>query len=116
MREYGVIGGIKTYQVQTAVLGTGAAGYNAACLLKKGGADDLVIITESRNAGTSRNTGSDKQTYYKLSLAGDDPDSVFSLASDLFAGRAVDEISHYVKLRCHQHHFCVLLIWEFHFL
>ena len=90
MREYGVIGGIKTYQVQTAVLGTGAAGYNAACLLKKGGADDLVIITESRNAGTSRNTGSDKQTYYKLSLAGDDPDSVFFLASDLFAGRAVD--------------------------
>lgn len=90
MREYGVIGGIKTYQVQTAVLGTGAAGYNAACLLKKGGADDLVIITESRNAGTSRNTGSDKQTYYKLSLAGDDPDSVSSLASDLFAGRAVD--------------------------
>lgn len=90
MREYGVIGGIKTYQVQTAVLGTGAAGYNAACLLKKGGADDLVIITESRNAGTSRNTGSDKQTYYKLSLAGDDPDSVFSLASDLFAGHAVD--------------------------
>ena len=77
MREYGVIGGIKTYQVQTAVLGTGAAGYNAACLLKKGGADDLVIITESRNAGTSRNTGSDKQTYYKLSLAGDNPDSVF---------------------------------------
>ena len=90
MREYGVIGGIKTYQVQTAVLGTGAAGYNAACLLKKGGADDLVIITESRNAGTSRNTGSDKQTYYKLSLAGDDPDSIFSLTSDLFAGRAVD--------------------------
>lgn len=90
MREYGVIGGIKTYQVQTVVLGTGAAGYNAACLLKKGGADDLVIITESRNAGTSRNTGSDKQTYYKLSLAGDDPDSVLSLASDLFAGRAVD--------------------------
>ena len=90
MREYGVIGGIKTYQVQTVVLGTGAAGYNAACLLKKGGADDLVIITESRNAGTSRNTGSDKQTYYKLSLAGDDPDSVCSLASDLFAGRAVD--------------------------
>ena len=90
MREYGVIEGIKTYQVQTAVLGTGAAGYNAACLLKKGGADDLVIITESRNAGTSRNTGSDKQTYYKLSLAGDDPDSVFSLVSDLFAGRAVD--------------------------
>ena len=90
MREYGVMGGIKTYQVQTVVLGTGAAGYNAACLLKKGGADDLVIITESRNAGTSRNTGSDKQTYYKLSLAGDDPDSVLSLASDLFAGRAVD--------------------------
>ena len=90
MREYGVIEGVKAYQVQTAVLGTGAAGYNAACLLKKGGAEDLAIITESKNAGTSRNTGSDKQTYYKLSLAGDDPDSVYSLASNLFAGRAVD--------------------------
>ena len=90
MRLYGNIEGIAAYQVETVVLGTGAAGYNAACLLRKGGAKDLVIVTESRKAGTSRNTGSDKQTYYKLSLAGDDLDSVFSLASDLFKGRAVD--------------------------
>ena len=90
MRLYGNIEGITAYQVETVVLGTGAAGYNAACLLRKGGAKDLVIVTESRKAGTSRNTGSDKQTYYKLSLAGDELDSVFSLASDLFKGRAVD--------------------------
>ena len=90
MRLYGNIEGITAYQVETVVLGTGAAGYNAACLLRKGGLDDLVIVTESRKAGTSRNTGSDKQTYYKLSLAGNEPDSVFSLASDLFKGRAVD--------------------------
>ena len=53
MRLYGNIEGITAYQVETVVLGTGAAGYNAACLLRKGGAKDLVIVTESRKAGTS---------------------------------------------------------------
>lgn len=42
------------------------------------------------NAGTSRNTGSDKQTYYKLTLSGKDPDSVENMAEDLFAGQCVD--------------------------
>ena len=36
--------------------------------------------------GTSRNTGSDKQTYYKLTLAGDKPDSVYDMARTLFNG------------------------------
>ena len=40
--------------------------------------------------GTSRNTGSDKQTYYKLSLAGDAPDSVRKLAQVLYDGGCVD--------------------------
>ncbi len=74
----------------TAVVGSGAAGYNALdCLLKEGHAD-AVLITDHRKAGTSRNTGSDKQTYYKLSLAGDAPDSVGALAQVLFGGRCVD--------------------------
>ena len=90
MKEYGTLEGIKAYKAETVVLGTGAAGYNAACLLKKGGAEDLLIVTEGKKAGTSRNTGSDKQTYYKLSLAGGDLDSVRSLAEDLYKGRCVD--------------------------
>lgn len=40
--------------------------------------------------GTSRNTGSDKQTYYKLGLSGDSPDSVRKMADNLFAGGSVD--------------------------
>ena len=36
--------------------------------------------------GTSANSGSDKQTYYKLSLSGDRPDSAFDMARDLAAG------------------------------
>ena len=40
--------------------------------------------------GTSRNTGSDKQTYYKLSLCGDEPDSISKMAEDLFAGGGVN--------------------------
>lgn len=90
MKAIGKIDGINAYSAETVVLGTGAAGYNAARLLKKGGCEDLVIVTEGKNAGTSRNTGSDKQTYYKLSLAGDDPDSIRSLAEDLYKGRCVD--------------------------
>lgn len=75
---------------QTVVIGSGAAGLNAASLLYEYGVKDLVLITEHINAGTSRNTGSDKQTYYKLSLSGSDPDSVRSLAEDLYKGRCVD--------------------------
>lgn len=71
------------------VIGTGAAGYNAACRLKQFG-KNVAIVTEGVDIGTSRNTGSDKQTYYKLGLYGDDPDSVGKMARDLFAGGATD--------------------------
>ena len=72
------------------VVGTGAAGYNAACRIQKEGAKSVAIITEGVNTGTSRNTGSDKQTYYKLGLGGDAPDSVRNMAENLFAGGSVD--------------------------
>ena len=74
----------------TIVVGTGAAGFNAANEIKKQGTKSVAIVTEGVNTGTSRNTGSDKQTYYKLSLSGDSPDSVRNMASDLFSGGAVD--------------------------
>lgn len=77
------------YQYEALVIGTGAAGYSAACRLKELGVA-VALVTEGVNCGTSRNTGSDKQTYYKLSLAGSDPDSVADMAADLFAGGCVD--------------------------
>ena len=71
------------------VVGSGAAGYACACRLKERGVD-AAVVTEGVLCGTSRNTGSDKQTYYKLSLAGDEPDSVRLMAEDLFRGGSVD--------------------------
>ena len=53
------------------------------------GHTDVAIVTEGMNCGTSRNTGSDKQTYYKLSLSGSDADSVREMASSLYQGQAV---------------------------
>ena len=63
----------------TIVIGTGCAGYNAADKLYDLGVRDIAIITEGRYMGTSRNTGSDKQTYYKLGLGGSAPDSIRSM-------------------------------------
>lgn len=77
-------------EVRTLVVGTGAAGYAAAVRLHQYGVRDLAILAENVEAGTSRNTGSDKQTYYKLSLAGKEADSVRSMAEDLFRGQCVD--------------------------
>ena len=51
---------------------------------------DLAIVTRGRLSGASRNTGSDKQTYYKLSLASGMPDSVRKMARDLCAGGGVN--------------------------
>jgi succinate dehydrogenase/fumarate reductase flavoprotein subunit len=74
----------------TLVVGAGAAGLAAACHLKRLGVDDILVIANHLMRGTSRNTGSDKQTYYKLSLQGDAGDSVGGMAADLFAGGCVD--------------------------
>ena len=78
----------KTYDA--LVVGSGAAGFAAAERLKQFGAEEVALITENRLSGTSRNTGSDKQTYYKLTLTGADPDSVSQMARTLFEGGAVD--------------------------
>jgi len=80
---------MKIYTYDCIVIGTGAAGYNAAIRLKEFGIN-VVMVTEGINCGTSRNTGSDKQTYYKLGLSGDSPDSVHKMAQNLFDGGCVD--------------------------
>ena len=72
------------------IVGSGAAGYNAAVHLYDKGLRNFAILTEGRLDGTSRNTGSDKQTYYKLACAGDQRDSPKALAETLFAGGSMD--------------------------
>lgn len=74
---------MKQRTIRTVVVGSGCAGLNAADTLAMLGETDLALVTENMRSGTSRNTGSDKQTYYKLSLAGDDGDSVGAMARTL---------------------------------
>lgn len=81
---------VRTVTVRTVIVGTGAAGYNAAVSLSRSGDTDLAIVTEGVQVGTSRNAGSDKQTYYKLSLSASEGDSPHAMAEDLFAGGCVD--------------------------
>lgn len=81
---------VRTAVLHTVVVGSGAAGFNAALRLRQYGVEDIAVVTEGIAMGTSRNTGSDKQTYYKLSLCGNSPDSPAAMAKDLFAGRCVD--------------------------
>lgn len=81
---------VPVYSMNTAIVGSGAAGLNAADRIYSFGQKDVAIITEGMNMGTSRNTGSDKQTYYKLTLAGDTPDSVQEMAKTLYGGESMD--------------------------
>ena len=81
---------VALYALDTVVVGSGCAGFNAADTLFDLGRRDIALLTEGVNMGTSRNTGSDKQTYYKLSLCADAQDSVYQLAENLFAGGSVN--------------------------
>ncbi len=72
--------------VHTLVIGSGAAGLNAAVQLRGGGVEDVLIVSEGLQMGTSINTGSDKQTYYKLSLCGDEADAPGIMARTYFDG------------------------------
>ncbi|MBN2011286.1 FAD-binding protein [candidate division KSB1 bacterium] len=74
------------YSLNTLIIGSGAASLNTAIQLHEKGQTDLAIATDQWGGGTSNNTGSDKQTYYKMSLAGDVPDSPVEMAKDLFNG------------------------------
>ena len=72
--------------VHTLIIGSGAAGLNAAVQLRANGIEDVLILTEGLDKGTSINTGSDKQTYYKLGMYGADADSPVAMAETYFAG------------------------------
>ena len=85
---------MKLYSYHTLVLGSGAAGLAAAVRLRAEGVENLAIVTEGLDQGTSINTGSDKQTYYKPSLCGATPDSPRAVAeSYLTAGGADGDLA-----------------------
>ncbi|QRN83770.1 FAD-binding protein [Chloroflexota bacterium] len=88
-----IVGGgskqIPLTKVHTLVLGSGAAGLNSAAQLKINGLEDVLILSEGLQMGTSINTGSDKQTYYKLSMSGDEADSPADMAKTYFANGAM---------------------------
>jgi succinate dehydrogenase/fumarate reductase flavoprotein subunit len=76
---------VPCFRLHTLVIGSGAAGLNAAVQLHANGITDLCIVTEGFTMGTSINTGSDKQTYYKLGMYGSQDDSPVALAESFFA-------------------------------
>ena len=79
------------------VIGSGAAAYGCADRLYKEGITDIAVVTENRLSGTSRNTGSDKQTYYKLSMDGFTADSPYKMAKDMFDGGSCDGEKMYIE-------------------
>lgn len=85
----------KIYKV--LIVGSGAAAYSAADWLYKENITDIAVVTENRLWGTSRNTGSDKQTYYKLSLDGISNDSFSKMARDMFSGGSCDGEKMYIE-------------------
>ncbi|MBO7146143.1 MAG: FAD-binding protein [Lentisphaeria bacterium] len=76
-------------KLHTLIIGSGASGLCAAVRLDSLGVAPLAVYTEGLKMGTSLNTGSDKQTYYKLGMYGTEADSPELMAEDLIAGGSV---------------------------
>lgn len=93
------------------IIGSGAAAYSCADWLYREGVNDIVIVTENRLSGTSRNTGSDKQTYYKISMDGFTADSPYKMASDMFSGGSCDGEKMYLEAVSSQK--CFLRLCEY---
>ena len=77
---------VQVFLYKSVIVGGGCAGLNCADTLFDLGERDIALITNSLSFSTSINTGSDKQTYYKLSTAGGEQDSVQDMAKTLFSG------------------------------
>lgn len=86
--EFCNICGVKTrvYLYKSVIIGGGCAALNCADSLYDMSCDGIAVVTTGLDLSTSVNTGSDKQTYYKLSTSGDQPDSVYDMAKTLFSG------------------------------
>ncbi len=84
---------IPLYCLNTVVVGSGAAGLNCVCRLFREleemgldkPADHIALVTRGIGLGTSNNSGSDKQTYYKMGTGGE-PDRPTDFADTLTGG------------------------------
>jgi len=84
---------ITVHRYNTVIIGAGAAGMNCAVHLcefmtDKGIADAgdrIAVITGGISLGTSRMSGSDKQTYYKMGTSPETADSAAEFAKSLTA-------------------------------
>lgn len=87
------------------IIGSGAAGYATADRLLTFGVKNIAMLTYDRTAGTSRNAGSDKQTYYKLSCT--DDDSPLKMAQALSIGGGMHGDTAFIEasnsMRCFNH-------------
>lgn len=87
------------------IIGSGAAGYAAADRLLSLGVKNIAMLTYDRTAGTSRNAGSDKQTYYKMSCT--DEDSPSKMTDALSFGGGMHRDTAFVEavnsVRCFNH-------------
>lgn len=79
------------------IIGSGAAAFSAADWLYRENIKNIAILSENRMSGTSRNTGSDKQTYYKLSMDGYTPDSPYKMADDIYSSGCCDGEKMYLQ-------------------
>jgi len=79
-------GNAPVHTCHTLIIGSGAAGLNAALQLHRKGITDLLIVSEGLQMGTSINAGSDKQTYYKLAMCGAETDAPKVMAETYMAG------------------------------
>lgn len=83
--EFGEIK-VPVISVNTVIVGAGAAGLKCADMLHANGVDDVAIVVDKLGNGTSNNSGSDKQTYYKMAAFGDAADSPMEFARTLYQG------------------------------
>lgn len=94
-------------KVNTLVIGSGAAGLCAALRLDALEVQNVLLVSEGLDKGTSINTGSDKQTYYKLGIYGREPDSPFDLARSFFDTGSMHGdlalVEAALSIRCFQH-------------
>lgn len=88
---------LRIISAPAAVVGSGAAGFCAALRLHEYGVTDVLLVTDGIKRGTSRNTGSDKQTYYKMNISGSAADCPAEMAKDFFAGGCVDGDNAYAE-------------------
>jgi succinate dehydrogenase/fumarate reductase flavoprotein subunit len=85
---------VTIHDYNTVIVGAGAAGMNCAVRLyqfmEQKGIDNpqerIAVVTAGLPLGTSRMSGSDKQTYYKMGTSPQTPDSAEEFAKSLTVG------------------------------